>query len=194
MSADFRSKKDIKDQEEELVEELGKMMDAKLEKKNKKVLKKRKFYHKLLVYATNFMVRIFGCIYIDLPLEFIVSFVLLFTINTILKVYSLPLYALVIYVLIKAIIDYPLKLFIIKWAPKVYVYSFGFIYFLTGLVALFSSMIICVQFLPINLKANNLVILAIILYLIAYRIVYDFIAKILYLRIKKIEQGEKNNE
>ena len=36
MSADFRSKKDIKDQEEELVEELGKMMDAKLEKKNKK--------------------------------------------------------------------------------------------------------------------------------------------------------------
>lgn len=55
-------------------------------------------------------------------------------------------------------------------------------------------MIICVQFLPINLKANNLVILAIILYLIAYKIVYDFIAKILYLRIKKIEQGEKNNE
>ena len=47
---------------------------------------------------------------------------------------------------------------------------------------------------PTDASSHKQQLAAIILYLIAYRIVYDFIAKILYLRIKKIEQGEKNNE
>ena len=161
---------DIEDVENLSIEELEKLIEE-LENSESE-------HRKPKVVRIGSPLKMFDNVILELLYKVLISFILIFSINTLFNVIATNIVNFLVYFLIYVIIDISLNMYIRKRLFFLTLYTFGLIHFFITVLAFIVSGIICIQFLEITFKPIITCIMLIIIYSIIKRFVLNYLLKI----------------
>lgn len=161
---------DIEDVENLSIEELEKLIEELENSENE--------HRKPKVVRIGSPLKMFDNVILELLYKVLISFILIFSINTLFNVIATNIVNFLVYFLIYVIIDISLNMYIRKRLFFLTLYTFGLIHFFITVFAFIVSGIICIQFLEITFKPNITCIILIAVYSIIKRFVLNYLLKI----------------